>query len=228
MLKVGWKASAEQFGPRDLVDVCRAGRGGRARLGLHLRPLPALAPPRRARAVRAVLAGRRRRADRAGPARHLGHDADVPLQPGRRRAGVRHARRASTRAASCSASAPARRSTRSPSAPRARRGRSSRSGSPGCASRSTLMRKLWTEERVDFEGDYYRTHGRHGLRPAGAADPRLRRRRRTARRPVCRPVRRRVHLHLRARARSSTRTSCCPPSTRAWRSPAAPATTSTG
>ena len=77
------------------------------------RPLPAVAPRRRARAVLAVLAGRRRRADQPGPARHLGDDADVPLQPGGGRAGVRDARLRSTRAASCSASAPARRSTRS-------------------------------------------------------------------------------------------------------------------
>ena len=36
-------------------------------------------------------------------------------------------------------------------------GPSSRSASPGCARPSTLMRRLWTEDRVDFEGDYYRT-----------------------------------------------------------------------
>ena len=35
--------------------------------------------------------------------------------------------------------------------------RSSRSASRGCASPSRLIRALWTDERVTFEGDYYKT-----------------------------------------------------------------------
>ena len=39
-----------------------------------------------------------------------------------------------------------------------------------------LIRELWTGERVHFEGQWYRTGGAVDLRPAAAADPRLDRR----------------------------------------------------
>ena len=71
------------------------GRGGedRPRRRLRLRPLPALAPPRRARAERAGLARRARRGDRAGDDRDQRPHPDPPLQPVDRRPGLRHARR---------------------------------------------------------------------------------------------------------------------------------------
>src|SRR6478609_8891261 len=85
-------------GLRGAVRTARAARllgarrGGRPRLRDDQRPLPAVAPPRRARAVLAVLAGRRGRADEPGPAGYLGDDADLSLQPGGGRVGVRDAR----------------------------------------------------------------------------------------------------------------------------------------
>ena len=52
-----------------------------------------------------------------------------------------------------------------------------------------LMRALWTEESVTFEGDYYRTEDARIFDRPDAAGAGLRRRGRSARRPVCRPVR---------------------------------------
>jgi coenzyme F420-dependent glucose-6-phosphate dehydrogenase len=60
----------------------------------------------------------------------------------------------------------------------------------------TLMRRLWTDDEVSFEGDYYTTHGARIFdRPeqpvpvyVAAGGP--------AGRAVCRPRRRRLHLHL--------------------------------
>ena len=77
---------------------------------------------------RAAVARRARRADRAGAARHVGADADVPLPPGRHRAGLRHPRRAVPGPGD-----PRRRLRRvaQRGAARARRGRTARSGSPG-------------------------------------------------------------------------------------------------
>src|SRR5271155_1705450 len=68
-LKLGYKASAEQFAPRELV---------------------ALAVAAEARAVLAGWDDGSRRADQAAAAWHVGADAGLPLQPGRHRAGVRH------------------------------------------------------------------------------------------------------------------------------------------
>ncbi len=48
-LRFGYKASAEQFGPNELLEFGGAGRGGRIRLGLHLGPPAALAARGRAR-----------------------------------------------------------------------------------------------------------------------------------------------------------------------------------
>ena len=51
-LKLGYKASNEQFAPRELLELRRARRGVRLRLGVRQRPPAAVAPRRRARAVR--------------------------------------------------------------------------------------------------------------------------------------------------------------------------------
>ena len=65
-----------------------------------------------------------------------------------------------------------------------------------------LMRRLWTEERVTFEGEYYRTEKRDDLRPARRAGADLRRRLGPARREARRARRRRLHLHERQEARA--------------------------
>ena len=91
----------------------------------------------------------------------------------------------------------------------------------------TLMRRLWSEDRVTFEGDYYST------RDATVYESR------TDRSPSTSPPADRSSPGMpggrvtassapRARVRSSTATRCCPPSTRGWRSPDAVETTSTG
>ena len=64
----------------------------------------------------------------------------------------------------------------------------------------TLIRKLWTEERVSFEGQYYKTEKATIYDRPGRAGADLRRRRRRAGREICRPRRRRLHLHQRQEA----------------------------
>ncbi len=94
VLKLGYKASAEQFGPTRAARFLVPRRGGRVRLGLRQRPFPAVEAHRRACAELARLA---RRARRPHPPRgQIGTsvaDADLPLSPLDRRAGLRHARR---------------------------------------------------------------------------------------------------------------------------------------
>ena len=65
-LRLGYKASAEQFPPRRLLDLAIAAEQRRLRLRLDERPLPALAPHGRPRPERARLAGRRGGRDAAG------------------------------------------------------------------------------------------------------------------------------------------------------------------
>ena len=60
-----------------------------------------------------------------------------------------------------------------------------------------VIKQLWAEERVDFEGEYYKLRARHDLRPARDAGADLRRGVRPARGQARRPRRRRLHLHLR-------------------------------
>ena len=93
MLRLGYKASAEQFAPSELLDFACSRSRGRLRFGVHQRPFPALAAHRRACAVLAVVAGRARRAHLAHRDRHQRAHADVPLSPLGRRAGLRHAGR---------------------------------------------------------------------------------------------------------------------------------------
>ena len=112
-LRLGYKASAEQFGPTELADFAVRRRAERVRLGLHQRPPPAVAARRRARARRAALARRGRRPHRAGAARHR------VLTPTFRYHPAVIAQAFATlgccpRAGSSSASARASRSTRSP------------------------------------------------------------------------------------------------------------------
>ena len=81
VLRLGYKASAEQFGPREAARVLRPRRGAGLRLRFHQRPFPAVAAHRRARAVRVRLAGRARRAHLADRHGHERADADLPLSP---------------------------------------------------------------------------------------------------------------------------------------------------
>ncbi len=74
------------------VGVFLPRRGGRVRLGVCQRPLPAVEAHRRARAVFVCLAGGARRQDPARPDRHQCRDADLPLSSLGRRPGVRHSR----------------------------------------------------------------------------------------------------------------------------------------
>ena len=91
----------------------------------------------------------------------------------------------------------------------------------------TLIQQLWTEERVTFEGTFYRTEHGHHLRQARAAGADLHRRLRPGRDPAGRPDRRRLHHHQRQGPRASTPTRCCRPCARAPRRRAARWTTST-
>ena len=83
-----------------------------------------------------------------------------------------------------------------------------------------LIRLLWTEERVDFEGDYYRTAQGHDLRPARRAGADLRRRLRARSRPSSPAASATASSAPAARTRRST-TSCSARSSRAPRRPAA-------
>ena len=61
----------------------------------------------------------------------------------------------------------------------------------------TLIRKLWREERVTFEGEYYKTEKATIYDRPDRGDPDLCRRRGRRGGALCRPHRRRLHLHQR-------------------------------
>ena len=153
MLKLGYKASAEQFGPSRLLDFA-VRRKRRLRLSVRQRSFPALEAYRRPRAVLARLARRARRAHLARHHRHERAHAHLPLSSLDRGAGVRHARR----------DVPGTRDPRRRHRRIAERGAVDRHAWPEFKERFArlreavpLIRKLWSEERVTFEGQYYRT-----------------------------------------------------------------------
>ena len=154
MLKLGYKASAEQFRPGS-SSISPSRRSGRLRLDRGQRSLPALAPHRRPRAVLVRLAGGARRADHARHARHQRRDADVPLPPGDRRAGDGHARQPRIPGACFLGVGTGESLNEVPATGiewppfKERFGR--------LREAIELMRQLWSEERVTFEGEYYRT-----------------------------------------------------------------------
>ena len=71
-----------------------------------------------------------------------------------------------------------------------------RSGSPGSRRRSTLIRELWTGERVTFEGDVLPHRQRHDLRQAGRSGADLHRCLRSGGDPAGGPDRGRLHHHV--------------------------------
>ena len=107
MLKLGYKASAEQFGPRELLDFSvLAEEVGFDSIFVsdHFQPwkhTDGHAP--NSLAWLGALGASTKRAVH----RHQRRDADLPLSPLDRGAGLRHAWARCSRAASCSASAPA-------------------------------------------------------------------------------------------------------------------------
>ena len=90
-IRLGYKASAEQFGPR---SCCRS-RCWPSGSASTTSPCPTTSSRGATRAAtpgRPAVARRAGRAQRARPHGHERADADVPLPPGRDRAGVRDAR----------------------------------------------------------------------------------------------------------------------------------------
>ena len=131
-------------------------------------------------------------------ARHERAHAHAALPPVDHRAGVRHARRARTRAASSSASAPASRSTRRP--PPAREWPGGKERRLRLTEAIELIRRLWTRGARRLRRRVLPDAARHDLRPARRAGADLRGRVRPARGEARRPRRRRLHLHQRQEA----------------------------
>ena len=203
MLKLGYKASAEQFGPRELLEFsCLAEEVG-FELGLRQRPLSAVEAHRRACAVLVRLARRARRQDHGGcrsaPASQRRPSAIIP----------RSWRRPSARSARCFRTGSMLRRRHRRVAERGAGDRHQMAGLQGAAGPAArgdrLMRRLWTEDRVTFEGQYYRTRGATIYdRPATGAD--LDRRLGPDRGGDGRRDRRGVHLHQRQGRRALSRT----------------------
>ena len=154
VVKLGYKASAEQFDPVTLLELLAAGRADRARDDRRVGPLPALAPPRRPRAGGAHLARRGRHRHRACRARHERPHPHAALPPVGRGAVVRHARLPRARAGVPGVGT-GEALNETPATGEEFPGRKERR--LRLAEAIKLIRLLWTEERVDFEGDYYRT-----------------------------------------------------------------------
>ena len=91
-----------------------------------------------------------------------------------------------------------------------------------------LMRELWTGDRVDFDGEYYTHQGRVDLRRSRGRHPGVRRGRWPGRRPLRGPRRRRLHLHLGQGHGPLHREADPGGRRRAPRRPSATSTTSTG
>ena len=86
----------------------------------------------------------------------------------------------------------------------------------------TLIRQLWREDHVTFEGEYYRTRERHDLRQARQAGADLCRGRRARRWRSMPAAAATASSAPAARSGSSTPRSCCRTSPRASRRPSAP------
>ena len=210
MLTLGYKASAEQFGPRELLEFActrsRTASTASSSATTSSRGATPTATPR----IRFAWLGAAGRADRAGHDRHQRRDArrsattrrSSPRRSGRSAAsptGPGHPRRRHRRVAQRGAA-------------RASSGPTTRSASPGCKEAMRADAAALAEEFVDAStasttrpGTPRSTTAREdpcrsmdrGGRPGGGA--------------VRRAGRRRLHLHVAARAWSSTPRSCCRP-----------------
>ena len=194
MLRLGYKASAEQFGPRRLLDLAVAAeQHGFESVWTsdHFQPwrhTDGHAPNALAWLGAAAV---------ATPAGHAGHeraDPDAALQPRGRGAGLRHAGLPGARADRPRRRHRASRSTRSSWASS---GRSRRSASTGSRRPCSSSARLFREELVTFEGEYYRTAQRDPLRPARGAGAHLHRGLRAGGGAARRAGRRRLHRHVR-------------------------------
>ena len=92
MLKLGYKASAEQFGPTELLQFSRLAEEVGFDSGLHQRSFPAMEASWRPRSLFARMAWRARRGYVAHHHRHERADAHLSLPARRHRASLRHAR----------------------------------------------------------------------------------------------------------------------------------------
>ncbi len=91
-----------------------------------------------------------------------------------------------------------------------------------------LIRKLWTEERVSFQGEFYRTNNATIYDRPESADPHLRCSGRAHGGRVFRSRRRWLHLHERQKSPRSMPSNCCQASTPESKRRAAPSPISTG
>ena len=139
-LTLGYKASAEQFSPRELVEIAVSAEThgfDSVAASDHFQPWRHEGGHAPFSLAWMAAVGER---TSTHPHRHQRDDPDLPLQPGGHRPGLRHARLPLPRPRHARRRHAARRSTRSPpvsAAPASRTGPSSRSASRGCASRST-------------------------------------------------------------------------------------------
>ena len=196
MLTLGYKASAEQFGARELLEF----RSSPKQVGfdsvVRQRPLPALAAHRRPRAVLLRLAGRARRAHQAGADRHQRGHPHLPLPPLDRRPGDGHDQRAQPGRVMLGVGT-GESLNEMPSIGiewpefKERFGR--------LREAVALMRRSGART-VSPSRPVLPDDQRHHLRPAGRAAEHLRGRRRRGGRAIRGPRRRRLHLHQRQEA----------------------------
>ena len=193
-VRIGYKASAEQFGPAELLAYAEQAERAGFEIVADLGPLPALAPPRRAQPGGAAVARRGRRAHEPRDARHERADADAALRAGGDRAGVRDARLPRARAGlprrrhrrGDERDAGDRRRVPRPQGAAAAAGGGDRADPQALERGARRLRRRVLQDRA-----------RDGLRPARAARADLRRRLRPARREARRARGRRLHLHER-------------------------------
>ena len=228
-LKLGYKASAEQFDPRELVEIAVAAEAHGMETRRGERPLPAVAARGRARAVLAR-PGWRRSAS-APSTIQIGTSVMTPTfrynpaviaqafaTHGRAVPGSHHARRRHRRGAE-------RDRHRIPWRGRAELARVQGALRPPARGRRADARAVDATTASTSRASTTRPHDASHLRPARDADPGLRRRGRAGGGALRGPRGRRLHLHLRQGHGRSTPTSSSRPSRRAPRRPGATSTT---
>ena len=224
-MRYGYKASAEQFPPRRLLDLAVAAeRAGFESVWTSDHFQPWRHTDGHAPNALVWLGAAAQATERVT----LGTSVltpVVPLQPGGRGAGLRHAG-----LPGAGPGDPRRRDRRV-----AQRDRRSASTWPEQSERFarlkesvTLIQQLFREEFVTFEGEYYRTHNATIYDRPGRAGPDLHRGLGARRGAARRADRRRASSAPRARARSCTPRRSCPPSRRVPRRPAAMPAVSAG